>query len=101
MSWASAYIAALAEGRTVSFRPRGDSMTPRIRSGQLVTLEPISDFAALAEGDVVLARVAGRHFLHLVSARDETRVRISNNHGHINGWANRSAVYGKLIRVEE
>ena len=40
MGWASHYIQKLQEGERVSFRPRGNSMSGKIESGQLVTLEP-------------------------------------------------------------
>ena len=35
MGWATGHIAKLKAGETVSFRPRGDSMVPKIRSGEL------------------------------------------------------------------
>ena len=101
MGWASSYIAALSEGKTISFRPHGNSMTPRIRSGQLVTVEPVSDLSSVSIGDVVLCRVNGSQFLHLVTARDGDRVRISNNHGHHNGWCGPKAVFGKLLKIED
>lgn len=100
MGWANQYIAALREGKTVSFRPHGNSMTPRIRSGQLCTVEPVRDASTLKIGDVVLCRVGGSQYLHLVTARDGDRVRISNNHGHHNGWAGPQAIFGKLTKVE-
>jgi hypothetical protein len=40
MSWATSYIESLLAGETVSFRPRGNSMTGIIESGQLVTVAP-------------------------------------------------------------
>lgn len=101
MGWATGHIERLQRGETVKFRPHGNSMLPRIRSGQLCTVEPVTDLGAVAVGDVVLCRVAGKQYLHLVTAREETRVRISNNHGHHNGWANASAVYGRLISIED
>lgn len=100
MGWASSYIAALQEGKTVSFRPHGNSMLPRIRSGQLCTVEPVAAGTPVEIGDVVLCRVNGSQYLHLVTAKDGDRVRISNNHGHHNGWAGPQAVYGKLVKVE-
>lgn len=68
-------------------------MTPRIKSGQEVTISPVGD-ANLTVGMVVLSKVKGRHFLHLISAIDVDRVQISNNHGHVNGWTHRNRVYG-------
>lgn len=84
----------LADG-PVTFKTRGNSMTPRIRSGDIVTVTPV-DSADVKKGDVVLARVRGRLYLHLISATEKDRVQISNNHGHVNGWTTRDRVYGKL-----
>ena len=39
MGWASAYIEKLRGGEPVSFRPRGHSMSGKIDSGQLCTVE--------------------------------------------------------------
>jgi phage repressor protein C with HTH and peptisase S24 domain len=87
----------VSAGETVSFRPHGNSMTPRIMSGQRVTVEPV-DGTTVAVGDVVLARVCGVVRLHKVSAINAAkgRVQISNNHGHINGWTGTDKVYGRL-----
>jgi hypothetical protein len=41
MGWASHYIEKLRNGETVKFRPRGNSMQPKIESGQLCTVEPL------------------------------------------------------------
>ena len=54
MGWASAYIARLRGGETVSFRPRGHSMKGRIESGQLCTVAPV-EADSLQVGDIVLA----------------------------------------------
>lgn len=99
MGWATRYIAKLQAGETVSFRPRGDSMTPRIKSGQLCTVEPV-DPAALVVGDVVLCKVRGAEYLHLVKAIAEGRFQIGNNRGRINGWIGPQAIFGRLVRVD-
>ena len=99
MGWASRHIEQLRAGRTVSFRPRGNSMTPRIKSGQLCTVEPV-DPATLAVGDVVLCKVAGTEYLHIVKALAGGRFQIGNNHGKINGWIGPQAIFGRLVRVE-
>jgi hypothetical protein len=92
----------VAAGETVSFRPTGSSMVPLIRSRQLVTVAPC-DPAKVEVGDIVLARVAGAVYLHLVSAVEpgRGRVRISNNRGRVNGWTTYARVYGICITVEE
>jgi len=38
MGWATGHIEKLRAGETVSFRPRGNSMTGKIESGQLCTV---------------------------------------------------------------
>ena len=75
MGWATGYITRLAAGETVSFRPRGDSMTPRINSGDLCTVAPC-DPATLVRGDIVLCKVRGAEYLHLVKAIQGGRFQI-------------------------
>lgn len=100
MGWATPHIARLRTGETVRFRPRGHSMSPKIESGQLCTVEPV-DVATLAVGDIVLCKVNGNEYLHLVKAVQAGRFQIGNNRGYINGWVGPNAIYGKLIRVED
>jgi hypothetical protein len=54
-------------------------------------------------GDIVLARVAGSIYRHLVSAVDAGtgRVQISNNRGRVNGWTNHAKIYGICTAVDE
>jgi hypothetical protein len=74
-------------------------MSPRIRSGQLCTVEPV-DPASLSPSDVVLCKVRGAQYLHFVTAIERDRYQIGNIRGHINGWVSASAIYGRLVRVE-
>ncbi len=99
MGWATEYIARLQQGETVQFRPRGNSMRGKVESGQLCTVRPV-DPATLEVGDVVLCKVNGRQYLHLVKAIQGDRFQIGNNRGRINGWVSRSGIYGKCTRVE-
>jgi hypothetical protein len=99
MGWASGFIEQLRRGDTVSFRPRGHSMSPKIESGQLCTVAP-ADPATLAVGDIVLCKVRGSEYLHLVKAIQGGRFQIGNNRGFINGWVGSNAIYGRLLRVE-
>ena len=91
----------VAEGRTVEFRPTGSSIVPLIRSRQLVTVAPVNP-TTVEVGDIVLVRVAGTTYLHLVSAVDagRGRVQISNNRGRINGWTNHARLYGICTAVD-
>ena len=99
MGWASQYIVKLQRGETVQFRPRGDSMRGKVNSSQLCTVEPV-DPATLAVGDIVLCKVNGRQYLHLVKAIQGGRFQIGNNRGKINGWVSANSIYGKCVRVE-
>lgn len=101
--WADNYIEQLNKGETVQFRPRGNSMEPRIKSGQLVTVSPTVGSWSTVDakvGDIVLCKVNGHQYVHLVkSIGSDGRCQIGNNHGKINGWA--SAVYGIVTAVED
>jgi hypothetical protein len=99
MGWASQYIAKLQVGEVVQFRPRGHSMQGRIDSGQLCTVEPV-DPTTLRVGEIVLCKVNGRQYLHLVKALPGGRFQIGNNRGRINGWVSANAIYGRCTRVE-
>jgi hypothetical protein len=99
MGWATGYIAKLQQGETVQCRPRGDSMRGKIESGQLCTVEPL-DPATLKVGDIVLCKVHGQQYLHLVKAIQGARFLIGNNQGRINGWISGHCIYGKCTRIE-
>lgn len=98
MSWATHYIAELQAGNIQQFRPRGNSMTGKISSGQLCTVVPVDRDPV--KGDIVLCKVRGSQYLHIVSGVRGDSFQISNNHGHINGWTPRKNIYGFLIKVE-
>ena len=99
MSWAHFAKQALARGETVQIRPRGHSMRGKVNDGDLVTLDPC-DPDTLAVGDIVLVRVRGTDYLHLIKAIDRSRFLIGNNRGGTNGWVGQHAIYGKAVRVE-
>jgi hypothetical protein len=100
MGWASHYIEKLRAGEPVSFRPRGNSMRGRIESGQLCTVVPV-DPTTLIVGDIVLCKVKGSEYLHIVKAIQGQRFQIGNNRGFINGWIGTQGIFGKCIRVED
>lgn len=74
-------------------------MTGKIESGQLCTVAPV-DPATLVVGDVVLCKVKGHEYLHLVKAIQGPRFQIGNNRGGINGWISAAAIFGRCIRIE-
>ena len=75
-------------------------MTGRIESGQLCTVAPVEPETVEA-GDIVLCKVNGKQYLHLVKAVQGKRFQIGNNKGHINGWIGENGIFGKLTKVEK
>ena len=95
-------LEALQNGETVTIRPRGNSMRPRIVSKAKVTLAPFDPENPPQKGDVVLCRVKGNTYCHLVAAtrgQGETlEWQISNNKGRVNGWTR--TIYGVVTDVD-
>ena len=75
-------------------------MKGKIESGQLCTVAPIQDDSELKVGDIVLYKVKGNQYLHLIKTIQGKRFQIGNNRGGINGWITSNQIYGLLIRVE-
>jgi hypothetical protein len=99
MGWATPYIDKLKRGETVQFRPRGNSMAGKIESGQLCTVAPVK-VEDVAVGDIVLWKVNGFQYLHLIKAIQGRRLQIGNNRGRINGWIGEDGIYGKCVGIE-
>lgn len=105
MSWASHAIEALLRGEQATIRPTGNSMRPRVLSGSKVTLAPYAPQEEPAAGDIVLVKCKGNIYLHLVKAirgsGGNRSYQIGNNHGGINGWVSRSAIYGRAVDIQD
>ena len=99
-NWAADHIQALQRGETVKFRPTGGSMKGKIESGQLCEVAPWD--GELVSGDVVLVKVKGNVYLHLIKQISKSGTfLIGNNKGHNNGWVERDAIFGKLLSVTD
>jgi len=103
-SWATPHIERLQKGETVQFRPVGGSMRGKVNSGDLVTVEPLTD-QELKKGMIVLCKVKGNQYLHLIKAiegnDDKRAFQSGNNKGGINGWVMRTNIYGVCTKVGE
>jgi len=75
-------------------------MKGKIDSGQLVTVEAVQG-RILKPGDIVLCKVNGSEYLHLIKGIQNDRYQIGNNIGRINGWINRNSVYGICVKIED
>ncbi len=100
MGWAINHIKKLQTGETIQFKPRGNSMKGKINSGNLVTVKPISD-QKLKKGDIVLCKVKGHEYLHLIKAIKGKQYQIGNNRGRINGWISIKAIFGICTKIEK
>ena len=99
MGWAKIAIEKLQRGESAQVRPRGHSMTGKVNDGDLVTLEPCKA-ETLKAGDIVLVRVKGNVYLHLIKAVNNGRFLIGNNRGGINGWVGANTIYGIATKIE-
>ena len=99
MGWATLAINQLKNGETVKINPRGGSMSGRIESGDTVIIEPLKENPQV--DDIVLCKVNGNQYLHIVKAVDGNgkRFLIGNNRGGINGWISRNSVFGVATKV--
>ena len=75
-------------------------MKGRINSGQRCTVEPV-DRKSLKVDDIVLCKVRGNEYLHLIKAIDKDRFQIGNNRGFVNGWIGPNRIFGKCVKVED
>ena len=76
-------------------------MKGKIESGQLCTVEPIDDAATLDKGDIVLCKVNGNEYLHLIKAIQGPRFQIGNNQGRVNGWIGANSIFGICTKIED
>lgn len=83
----------------MKIRPHGHSMRGNVNSGDLVTLEPVKP-ETLEVGDIVLVKVHGNVYLHLIKAINGSRFQIGNNRGGINGWVGANCIYGIATHIE-
>jgi len=74
-------------------------MSGKVESGQMVTVEPVGDMT-IKVGAIVLCKVNGVQYLHLVKAISGDRFQIGNNRGRINGWTSRRNIFGLVTKVE-
>jgi len=75
-------------------------MSGKIESGQLCTVKPV-DPNDVEVGDIVLCKVKGYEYLHLVKAIQGRRFQIGNNKGRINGWVTANSIFGKCVSIDD
>jgi hypothetical protein len=99
MSWADFAISELEKGKSTIIYPRGNSMQGKIESGAKVKLAPLN--IPLEVDDIVLVKVKGNVYLHLIKDIEDKKVLIGNNKGRLNGWTSKEFVYGKVTEIND
>lgn len=93
----------LKEGVTCKVTGVGNSMTPILKSRQSVICTPITEDTPLEKRDIVLCKVNGHFYLHLIwtsrSNGSSQMFLIGNNHGHANGWISKNQIFGKVVEI--
>lgn len=89
----------LREGYTCRVVGIGNSMTPILKSRQAVMCDPVTEETDLKKRDIVLCKVNGYYYLHLIWSIKGDQYLIGNNHGHANGWITRKNIFGKVTEI--
>lgn len=96
-----AYKARLAAGKNVTRREKGNSMNPKIFSGEEIEYVPVKSPDEVLSGDIVWCRVGANHYTHLVLAKKQEgetfRFQIGNMKGRANGWIGIENIFGRAI----
>lgn len=93
-------VLALADHEKIFIQGIGQSMTPKLKSGEICIVQRVTSDTELSKNDIVFCKARGNYYLHLISAIKGNTYQISNNHGHSNGWVSRKNIYGKVIGKE-
>ena len=88
---------ALLDNGQIYIQGIGQSMTPKLNSGEICIVERVTEETELEKNDIVFCKARGHYYLHLISAIKGGTYQISNNHGHSNGFISRKNIYGKVI----
>ena len=90
----------LRNGETCKVIGIGNSMTPILKSRQPVICVPVTENTILAKRDIVLCKVNGHYYLHLIwSLKPGDRFLIGNNHNNPNGVISRKNIFGKVVEI--
>ncbi len=75
-------------------------MRPIIAPQEAIHLRKV-DPSQLRVGDAVFVRINGNLQVHKITAIDNGRYEIGNNHGHINGKVGAQAIFGLAVQIED
>ena len=94
----------LREGEICKVTGIGNSMTPILKSRQPVICIPVTDEVELKKRDIVMCKVNGHFYLHLIwsvkrGKNNCEQFLIGNNHNHANGTIGRQHIFGKVVQI--
>ena len=96
------HVKKLQAGETVKFRPCGNFTSPKINSGDQVTVVPCIE-NELRKGDSVFCMVKGQYYVHLIQALRQKmgggRFQIGTGN-RTNGTIGVDNIFGKVTAVE-
>jgi len=101
IEFAALMAAVLEKGANFRFQAAGASMSPFIRSGDILTIAPLH--GAIRPGDVLAFRHPenGRLVVHRVIASEENGFLLrGDNSSRSDGWTMREDIIGRVARVE-
>jgi signal peptidase I len=93
-------VGILEKEGSVTLHCNGNSMRPMFKPGDSLHIKKVPH-SKLRVGDAVFCRIKGSLQVHKVTAIDDSRWQISNNHGFVNGWIGNSAIYGLCVKTED
>ena len=96
--WLKLILNELSQGRRVQLVGRGNSMYPKIKDGETITITPI-DNNELKINDIVFVRIAKKYLTHQILKIENGLMTISNIKGKIDGIVSVSSIYGIVTRV--
>ena len=95
------FKARLLEGETVQFRSGGNSLRPKIMSGECCVYQPVRTHEDVNEGDIVFCQIGEKYWGHMVKQKTyvggDYVYTISNLKGHENGTTDLAHIYGRVI----
>ena len=98
----------LIHGVGCQYQSTGQSLWPRVKSGDCCFFEPVLDPDLLKLNDIVFCQVqpSERFFAHMItemkvdpaaSAKNRRAWTIGNINGHVNGWCYDRHIYGRMV----
>lgn len=99
--FAELMTAVLAKGKPFRFQARGASMSPFIRSGDILTLVPVHRLIRCGEVIAFLRPDTARLTVHRVIGRGRKGFLLKgDNSGRCDGWVATDKIIGRVSRVE-